>query len=274
MRKATLEEVRSIQLELLSEFDIFCKSNGIQYFAFAGTLLGTIRHKGFIPWDNDIDVAVSRADYLKMRELLKPEDAHPYFRFLCYEDDSEYLWQHGRISAKHTYLQTARGYSKLGLSIDIFPLDSQGNDFNAAKQNLMKIRECVQMRIMAYDKKYKTMKYPTTSSFFKKMNIWFQFNVLGHGTEEYWVKKHIYLAQIFNNQGDSRYFGCNSNDKYTVVCERSMYDGVQYLPFEDRTIPVPNGYDEILHLYYGDYMKLPPKEKQVGAKQMTVYIKE
>lgn len=274
MRKATIEEVRGIQLELLSQLDSFCKENNIQYYAFAGTLLGTVRHKGFIPWDNDIDVAVSRIDYERIRKLLKDENAHPYFRFLCYEDDHDYLWQHGRISAKHTFLQTARGYSKLGLSIDIFPLDSQGNDINAAKQNLIKIRECVQMRIMAYDKKYKTMKYPTNISFLKKMNIWLQFNVLGHNTEEYWVKRHIKLAQIFNNQEDSRYFGCNSNDKYTVVCERSMYSGVQYLPFEDRTIPVPNGYEAILRLYYGDYMKLPPKDKQVGAKEMTVYIKE
>ena len=272
MRKASLEEVRSIQLELLSELDIFCKANNIQYFAFAGTLLGTIRHKGFIPWDNDIDVAVSRTDYEKLRVLLKDEEAHPYFRFLCYEDDPDYLWQHGRISAKHTYLQTARGYSKLGLSIDVFPLDSQGNNLEAAKKNLQKIKECVQMRIMAYDKKYKSMNYPKGVSFLRKVHIWIQFNLLRHNSEEYWVRRHIKLAQLFNKETESKYYGCNSNDKYTVVCERKMYDGIQYMPFEDREIPVPTAYDDILRLYYGNYMKLPPKEKQIGAKEMSVYI--
>lgn len=274
MRKATVEEIREIQLELLSEFDAFCKTNSIQYFAFAGTLLGTIRHKGFIPWDNDIDIAVSRTDYERIKELLKDDESHDCFRFLCYENDHDYLWQHGRISAKHTFLQTSRGYSKLGLSIDVFPLDSQGNSIDAAKKNLRRIKECVQMRIMAYDKKYKTMKYPSDSTFLQRAKIWFLFNVLHLDTEEYWVKRHIRLAQVFNDEKDSRYYGCNSNDKYTVVCERRMYDGVLLMPFEDSVIPVPSGYDEILHLYYGDYMKLPQKGKQVGVKEMSVFIKD
>lgn len=273
MRIATPDEVRSIQLELLSQFEEFCKQQQIQYFAFAGTLLGTIRHKGFIPWDNDIDVAVSRNDYEKMQRILKDENAHPYFRFLCFENDPLYLWQHGRISAKHTLLKTAGGYSKLGLSIDVFPLDNQGDDEVLAKKNLKKIRECVLMRITAYNRKYKGIKYPKVS-FWQKLKIWAHFSLLRHNTEKYWVKRHIRLAQKFKDLANSLLYGCNSNDKYTVVCKRSMYDSAVYLPFEDRTIPVPSGYDDILKLYYGDYMKLPPREKQIGIKQMTVFIKD
>lgn len=274
MRKATVEEIRGIQLKLLSELDLFCRANNIQYFAFAGTMLGTIRHKGFIPWDNDIDVAVSREDYKRMQVLLKGEDAHPYFRFLCFENDPDYLWQFGKICAKHTFLKTTRGYSKLGLFLDVFPLDSQGDNRKAAERNLRKAQRCVQMRIMAYDKKYKTMKYPPKSSFWDRMRIWFNFNVLQRNTEEYWVSRHIRLAQKFDKISNSVYYGCNSNEKYAVVCKRSMYEGVEYLPFENQMIPVPSGYDDILKLYYGDYMKLPPKEKQIGVKEMPIYIIE
>lgn len=274
MRKATIEEIRDMQLHMLSEFDAFCKANNIQYYAFAGTMLGAIRHKGFIPWDNDIDVAVSREDYQVMQTLLKEEDAHPYFRFLCFENNPDYLWQFGKICAKHTYLKTTRGYSKLGLFIDVFPLDSQGNNLRAAKRNLNKAQECVKMRALAYDKKYKVMKYPPKSSLFERIRIWINFYLLHRNTEYYWVSRHIRLAQKYSKEKDSKFWGCNSNEKYAVVCERSMYDGVIYIPFESLRIPVPIGYDDILKLYYGDYMKLPPKEKQIGVKEMPIYIIE
>lgn len=136
MRLASVEEVRERQLKLLGEFNDYCIENNITYFAFAGTLLGAVRHKGFIPWDNDIDLAVPRHDYERMICLLKDDSAHPYFRFLCYENDKNYLWQHGRISDKKTYMKTVGGYKKLGLSIDIFPLDNQGDSLKKAKKTL------------------------------------------------------------------------------------------------------------------------------------------
>lgn len=274
MRKATVEEIREIQLNLLSELDSYCKKTNIRYVAFAGTLLGAVRHKGFIPWDNDIDVAVPREDYERMKVLLKDENAHPYFRFLCFENDPLYLWQHGRISAKHTYMETARGYKKLGLSIDIFPLDNQGNDEEKARCNLRAIKKCVDMRIIAYNRLYKGEKYPRNFSFKEKLSTFIEFSILHHNTELYWVSRHIRLAQKFQDEKGCVYYGCNSNDKYAVVCRRDMYKDIVYLPFEDTTIPVPSGYKEILSLYYGDYMKLPPKEKQIGAKEMRIYVEE
>jgi lipopolysaccharide cholinephosphotransferase len=269
MKRATVEQVRKLQLELLNKLDVFCKENEIQYYAFAGTLLGAVRHKGFIPWDNDIDVAVSRDDYSRMQEILATEDSNDYFRFLCYENDPEYLWQHGRIVAKHTFMKTARGYKKLGLSIDVFPLDSQGNNVKDAKQNLLEIKRCVQLRIMSYEKKYKVLKYPNCNEEEKKALISM---FAEHDQEEYWVRRHIELAKKFNDKKDSIYYGCNSNDKYTVVCKRDQYRDVVYLDFEDTKIPAPVGYDEILQEYYGDYMKLPNKDKQVGAQEMEIYL--
>lgn len=272
MRKATPEEIRQIQFTLLSQFDDFCKQNNIKYFAFAGTLLGAIRHKGFIPWDHDIDVAVPREDYIKMQHLLKEDNSHPFFRFLCFENDKEYLWQFGKICAKNTFLKTTRGYSKLGLFLDVFPLDNQGNDKNLSNQNLKKAQHCVKMRMLAYDKKYKTMKYPPNTSFLGKLCIWINFNILHRDTEEFWVKRHIHLAQKFNNIPNSIYYGCNSNEKYAVTCKKEMFENMEYKPFETLMIPVPNGYDEILKLYYGNYMKQPPKEKRIGLKEIPIYI--
>ncbi len=274
LTRVSSEQVRKMQLELLSQLDSFCHDNEITYYAFAGTLLGTVRHQGFIPWDNDIDVAVSREDYIRMRALLANEDSHPCFRFLCYENDRNYLWQHGRIVMKHTYMKTARGYEKLGLSIDIFPLDSQGDDYDEARRNLAEIRQCVRLRIMSYDKKYnKTVRYPDCTEQ-ERAELQRLFEYEGMDDEEYWVKRHITLAQRFNDGAQSRYYGCNSNDKYAVVCERRFFSGSTLLPFENTMIPVPSGYEEILRLYYGDYRQLPPKEKQTGVKEMEIYLTE
>lgn len=274
MRKATIDEIRKIQLKLLSELDTFCKINNIKYFAFAGTLLGTIRHNGFIPWDHDIDIAVPREDYIRMQQLLKHEESHPFFRFLCFENNSDYLWQFGKICAKNTYLKTTRGYSKLGLFLDVFPLDSQGNNLNKSKKNLLRTQQCVKMRMIAYDKKYKKLADFSKMSLREKISTWINFNILHRDTEEYWVKRHIRLAQKFNHINDSIYYGCNSNEKYAVTCERWMFDDVEYKSFENNIIPVPVGYDKILKLYYGDYMILPPKEKQVGLEEIPIYIIE
>lgn len=272
MRKATSEEVRYLQLDLLNKLDSFCKEHNIQYYAFAGTLLGAVRHRGFIPWDNDIDVAVSRTDYKVFQVLLKDEVANDDFRFLCYENDRNYLWQHGRVVAKGTYLKTARGYDKLGLSIDIFPLDNQSDDEQEAEKNLLEIKKCVQLRIMSYDKKYKGhFTYPKCSEQ-EKQELYTLFELQGLDDEEYWVKRHISLAQKFSSMNGCKYFGCNSNDKYTVVCQRKWYESAELLPFENSVIPVPNGYKDILNRYYGDYMKLPDEDKRIGMKTMEVYL--
>lgn len=271
MRLASVEEVRERQLKLLGEFNDYCIENNITYFAFAGTLLGAVRHKGFIPWDNDIDLAVPRHDYERMICLLKDDSAHPYFRFLCYENDKNYLWQHGRISDKKTYMKTVGGYKKLGLSIDIFPLDNQGDSLKKAKKNLRKIHKCVQFRIMAYDKKYKKLHYPK-GNFFRKAFTLFEFYCIGHSNQEYWVKKNIKLAPKFNNIGLTRFFGCNSNDKYTVVCERNEYEHTIPLDFENTKIPAPNGFHTILTKYYGDYMSPPKRKEQTYYEKNTCHL--
>ena len=272
MVRLTSEDIRKKQLEMLQKVDNFLKNNQIQYFAFCGTLLGAVRHKGFIPWDNDIDIAVSRKDYIKMQRILKDEESNDYFRFLCYENDHRYLWQFGKIIAKGTYLKTRGGYSKLGLNIDVFPLDNQGDDYEAAVNNLKEAKKCARRRVMSYDKRCKgAFTYPKCSDD-ELEELKYIFEGQGKDSEEYWVKKHIALAQAFKGQDNSVYFGCNSNEKYTVVCERRFFESVEYLDFESIKVPAPIGYKEILTRYYGDYMKLPKKEMQVGLGESNIYL--
>ena len=114
-----------VELELLKEIDRVCRQNDIKYVIFCGTLLGAVRHKGYIPWDDDADVAMLREDYEKFKTVCKqlnPEIAY----FQDHTTDSEYRWGYAKVRRSGTsYVRLSQEHMKYknGISIDIFPLD-------------------------------------------------------------------------------------------------------------------------------------------------------
>lgn len=271
MRKMSQSEIREAQLRLLVIFKDFCNRNKIGFFIISGTLLGAVRHGGFIPWDNDIDLAMPRKDYERLKVLLKEENAHQDFRFLCFENNPEYLYHFGKIIDKRTYLQTACKNRKLGLFIDIFPLDSQGNNQELAMKNLKEIHRFVQIRAMCYDFKYKSLSVPRNITKAETLTLLRSFLTEGKQKEEYWVRKIIQKAQLFSDIKNPTYFGCNSNEKFTVVSRAEHYASSVELVFEKVVLPAPVGYKEILKAYYGDYMKWPPENKRHGLDTTKLF---
>ena len=271
MREMTEQEIRDRQIRLLSIFKDFCEKNNITYFLMFGTLLGAIRHKGFIPWDNDIDLGVPREDYNRMIYLLKDDDSNPDFRFLCFENYPEYKWQHGRISDKQTYMKTAAGYSWLGLSVDIFPLDNQGNNKKDALKNAKDIRDCLNLRIMSYDLRHKSLRMPNGLSSKEQVRLLKIFLEEGKQNEVYWVKKAMKLATKFNKQQKSIYYGSNS-DEYALLNKKEWYSSSVLFPFEGNKCSIPNGYDEVLKTYYGNYMIPPPEHERVKMSTTHIYV--
>jgi len=249
MRLASEVEIRTLQMELLHSFDSFCRQHQLKYFAFCGTLLGAVRHKGFIPWDDDVDLAMSRDHYNCLISLLKDEDAHPLFRLLCYENDHSFYWQFGKLVHKKTRMKTRNGHPQLGLNIDIFPLDNQGESRLEAEKLLSKVRKCVMFRRMAYNKRCGALSYVGRTVYER--------------LEKYWVRRHIMLAQSKNNKADTKYYGSNSNELHGGALKREFFDEVIMLNFENFKIPVPSGYKEILTTYYGDYLT-PVREYQMN----------
>ena len=139
----TLEDLRKMQLLQLSifkEFDLICRKNGIKYTLCGGSLLGAIRHGGFIPWDDDIDVTMLRADYEKFSMLCKNELDNERFFFQTMETDEEYRLMYGKIILKGTsFVRTGyeKSKAKNGIFIDIFPRDNVSD--NMIKRSLQSI---------------------------------------------------------------------------------------------------------------------------------------
>ena len=130
MEKITENHYRDRLLTLLDEFDVYCKDNQLKYYLACGSLLGAVRHQGFIPWDDDIDVCMPRDDYIKLIEHSQKKELP--FDFYCYEKHKDYVHYYGKVSDKETiikykYISNSANY---GIFIDVFPLDGFDDSVN------------------------------------------------------------------------------------------------------------------------------------------------
>jgi len=133
MKELTLQELKDIEFDILKMFDAFCKENNIRYFFAYGTLLGAIRYKGFIPWDDDVDVLVPREDYDRLLKLFTDSEQ---YRLYAYEREPKYRYPFAKL-CDMTTRKDEGGYEngvELGVDIDIFPLDAWDNDLEKAKK--------------------------------------------------------------------------------------------------------------------------------------------
>ena len=140
MKELSLKEIKEIEFELLKKFDSFCKENNVRYFLSNGTLLGAVKYKGFIPWDDDIDVLVPREDYDSLIELFHDDGRYKLFAF---ERNAEYRYPFAKFCDMRT--RKAEGNIDngvaLGVDIDIFPLDAWNGDIGSAKKEVRYINK-------------------------------------------------------------------------------------------------------------------------------------
>lgn len=257
--KLSEEELRKLQLVLLDmliELDRICRAHDIKYGIDGGTLLGAVRHKGFIPWDDDLDVVMTRSEYNHFARVAPQElDSEKYF-FQDYHTDKGYRWGYARIRRKNSeFVRMGQEHLKMrtGIFLDIFPRDNVPDGFFAERLNAF---YCFFWRKVLYSEVGKVKEEnPLTRLLYRVLNL------IPSDT----AHKSLEQTAMRNNKKQTKLSRC-----YAFAIPRQGLYGYKsewftefaQVEFEGRLFPCAKDYKGYLTCDYGDYMQLPPSEKR------------
>lgn len=251
-------------MDILCFVDKLCRENNINYWIDCGTLLGAVRHKGYIPWDDDIDIGMLRKDY---EEFKKVFNQNSKYKFLCAENEKSYFLPFGKVIDTSTvlYEPNKKGY-KLAVYIDVFVYDNAPDDD-------------IELNKM-YDKRdfwrklnnAQTGHHRKTNNQLKEIIVKIGSFILKLFPKGYFNRKAINVSIKYAKCNTKRVGNFTSEKR--MVCNKSVFKEFVELSFEGKNFKAPIGYDEWLSAFYGNYMELPPKEKQVSHHEFEAYYKE
>ena len=259
MKEITLTELKQIELDILDFIDAVCKENNLKYYLAYGTLLGAIRHKGFIPWDDDIDIYMLRQDYEKFINIVGK--CHDRYKVLSMYNDARYYYEFAKVVDSHTSVETPDiiNNGNEGVWVDIFPLDYTSSMLKVQKTI---INICVACRILSVYKHFPTkhsrVLYP----------VWLISKAIG---PRFFLRISDFFVKRGRNHEKVGYLSSVGVDKYFF--DSKWCDNTMLVPFEGRQYPAFEAYDEYLKYQYGNYMELPPVDKRV-SHPVTAYWKE
>ena len=263
-----IEEFKSIQLGILNYVNEFCSKHSIKYGLGYGTLIGAVRHHGFIPWDDDIDIVMRRADYDRFIELFSKETG--YYKIWSHTIQKDYPLAYAKVTDERTIkIENANHYVVRGLDIDVFPIDDLPDDEEAVRRLFSKLKQLDKILV------FKQTTYSNKRSFYKNAIL------LAGRLFFSWYSIDRLINNISKNA--QKYKGCYGKNcaqmvtymyKEREIQPREYTDSFIELDFEGHYYPVQKGYDFYMRQIYGDYMQLPPKEKQVTHHAFKAYWKD
>lgn len=255
VKEMTLRDIQLSSLLILKELDDICVNNNLDYFVMYGTLIGAARHKGFIPWDDDIDIMMPRDDYNKLIKLFSDNDR---FKMFC-KEDVDYPYMISRLSDVRYELDVdnEKNYG-IGLFVDIYPLDDISDFY---------FLSLVKGRIFGW----------LSSLYFLSSRLKAPNNL--HGMKGLLKKCGFIVSKLIGTNNirkilsvknsdkiSKKYVGCRewmTNDYKRNIFKYDLLKGRVRIPFEDIEVNAPANYDTILSNYYGEYMTLPPEKDRV-----------
>ena len=272
-KQLTLSEIRKIQLEALLYLKEICDKNQINYFLTSGTLLGAVKYKGYIPWDDDIDVGLKRQEYLKLIDILNKEN-NPRFKILSIYTTKDYYYTFAKLVCTETKLiENTKTIKNMGVYIDIFPFDYYNDDYESYIKKIKFFRNITSKRYRQKNiiKKSINKDIESKTKFVKIKGLGYSIIdiitlPLGY---KFWVKTYDKLLSK-NKTGKFITRGCKNYQKFNA----KMFDEFTDYEFEGYHFKSIVKADEYLTAIYGDYMKDLQKEQQRTHHQMVAYWKK
>ncbi len=254
--------MQNIELEMLRELDSICRKNQISYIIDGGTLLGAVRHGGFIPWDDDVDVRMLRKDYERFCKICETQLSQDYF-LQTYQTDPGYRWGYARI-LKNGTIYKRKGQHKMtarnGIFIDIFPDDNLPDAWIPNKI-------CTCLSWICRKILYSEVGALNKSNFCS----WLGFQILNILPKEWGHKGMEYLSSKYQNM-DTKHVRCFAwgSKQETKGFLKKWHMETTQIQFEGLTVWAPKDIHGFLTYSFGkDYMTLPPKEKRVPRHTVT-----
>ena len=266
MRDVSNDELKQIAFEILSDVAKFCDNEGIQYYLACGTLLGAVRHKGFIPWDDDLDIAIPREQYERFVSTYKSER----FCISNHSMDSDYPYYFAKVFEPKTILidDLPKPYN-MGVYIDVFPMDGLPDDDAERKKHLKRI---------LWKRRFLTWKrcslndnvgliHKIVRVVMKLVLLSVRTSTLINSLEKELTKYPYEEATDVGALADTSLWG-------SMIKPKTVFDNPVKLPFETGEFWAPGDYKKALTIEYGDYMKLPPVEKRVQKHGFEAYWRD
>lgn len=260
-------EQKALLMEMFDYVDSFCRNEGIKYFLLGGTLIGAVRHKGFIPWDDDIDICMLREDYQKFINSFY--DRNGRYRLICPENDKLYYLPMAKVIDNSTELSEAvPGGENLGLYLDVFPIDNCPGDYDDAcsfGESLKLYRSIITVKNLSISKDRKMV---------KNIELLILKIVCLPINRRKMINKVISIATKYQGK-QTEYVGELLLMPYgkREIYKKEWFSDLIELEFEGKMFYAPIGYHDILSTCFGNYMELPPEEKRVSHHDIKVWRK-